>query len=53
MRSWKLAEQIEATASEMLHTLDLVAGQCKGERSGSLLDEAMREKVCRVMEGRR
>ena len=39
--------------AEMLHALDFVAGQCKVVQSGSLQDEAMREEVCRVMEGGR
>ena len=37
----------------MLHALDFVAGECKVVQAGSLLDEAMREEVCRVMEGGR
>lgn len=39
--------------AEMLHALKFVAGQCKVVKSGSLQDEAMREEVCRVMEGGR
>ncbi|MDD9998654.1 MAG: AAA family ATPase [Rhodospirillaceae bacterium] len=39
--------------AEMLHALDFVAGQCKVVKSGSLQDKAMREEVCRVMEGGR
>ena len=39
--------------AEMLHALDFVAGQCKVVRAGSLQDKAMREEVCRVMEGGR
>ena len=39
--------------AEMLHALDFVAGQCKVVQAGSLQDEAMREEVCRVMEGGR
>ena len=39
--------------AEMLHALNFVAGQCKVVKSGSLQDEAMREEVCRVMEGGR
>ena len=39
--------------AEMLHALDFRAGQCRVVKSGSLQDEAMREEVCRVMEGGR
>ena len=39
--------------SEMLHALDFVAGQCRVVQSGSLQEEAMREEVCRIMEGGR
>ncbi len=39
--------------AEMLHALDFKAGQCVVRRSGSLLQDAMREEVCRVMEGGR
>ncbi len=39
--------------AEMLHALRFEAGQCKVHRSGSLLQDAMREEVCRVMEGGR
>ena len=39
--------------AEMLHALDFVNGQCMVQQSGSLQDEAMREKVCQVMEGGR
>ena len=37
--------------AEMLHTLDFRGGQCIVAQSGSLREEAMREEVCRVMEG--
>lgn len=39
--------------AEMLHALDFVHGQCIVQRSGSLQEAAMREEVCRVMEGGR
>ena len=39
--------------AEMLHVLDFRAGQCTVVRSGSLQEEAIREEVCRVMEGGR
>ena len=39
--------------AEMLHVLDFWDGQCTVVRSGSLQEEAIREEVCRVMEGGR
>ena len=39
--------------AEMLHVLDFRGGQCTVVRSGSLQEEAIREEVCRVMEGGR
>ena len=39
--------------AEMLHVLDFQGGQCTVVRSGSLQEEAIREEVCRVMEGGR
>lgn len=39
--------------AEMLHALDFAAGQCRVAQSGSLQEKAMREEVCRVMEGGR
>ena len=39
--------------AEMLHALDFVAGQCRVVQSGSLQEDAIREEVCRVMEGGR
>ena len=39
--------------AEMLHALDFVRGQCIVQQSGSLQEAAMREEVCRVMEGGR
>ncbi len=39
--------------AEMLHALDFRRGQCVIAQCGSLQDEAMREEVCRVMEGGR
>ena len=39
--------------AEMLHVLDFLGGQCTVVRSGSLQEEAIREEVCRVMEGGR
>lgn len=39
--------------AEMLHALEFVSGQCIVEQSGSLQQEAMREEVCRIMEGGR
>lgn len=37
--------------AEMLHALDFRSGQCRVVQSGSLQDHAMRDEVCRVMEG--
>ncbi len=37
--------------AEMLHALDFVDGQCRVVQSGCLQEEAMREEICRVMEG--
>ncbi len=39
--------------AEMLHALDFQSGQCIVTQSGSLQDPAMREEVCRIMEGGR
>jgi len=39
--------------AEMLHALDFAGGQCRVAQSGSLQEKAMREEVCRVMEGGR
>ena len=39
--------------AEMLHALDFRGGQCIVAQSGSLQEEAMREKVCLIMEGGR
>ena len=39
--------------AEMLHALDFKNGQCRVVQSGSLQEVAMREEVCRVMEGGR
>ena len=39
--------------AEMLHALDFRGGQCVVAQSGSLQEEAMREEVCRIMEGGR
>ena len=39
--------------AEMLHALDFVHGQCMVMQKGSLQDPAMREEICRVMEGGR
>ncbi len=39
--------------AEMLHALDFVHGRCLVIRKGSLQDAAMRDEVCRVMEGGR
>ena len=39
--------------AEMLHALDFRGGQCVVSQSGSLQEEAMREKVCQIMEGGR
>ena len=39
--------------AEMLHVLDFQGGQCVVAQSGSLQEEAMREAVCRVLEGGR
>ena len=39
--------------AEMVQALDFVRGQCRVEERGALQDKAVREKVCRVMEGGR
>ncbi len=39
--------------AEMIHALNFVGGRCVVAQSGSLQEEAMREEVCRVMEGGR
>ena len=39
--------------AEMLHVLDFRGGQCRVVQAGSLQQEAIREEVCRVMEGGR
>ena len=39
--------------AEMLHAMDFVHGQCIVAQSGSLQESAMREEVCRVIEGGR
>ena len=39
--------------AEMLHALDFEGGQCIVRQSGSLQEGAMREEICRVMEGGR
>ena len=39
--------------AEMLHALDFVRGQCVVMQKGSLQDAAMRDEICRVMEGGR
>ena len=39
--------------AEMLHALDFRRGQCIVAKSGSLQEKAMREEVCRIMEGGR
>lgn len=39
--------------AEMLHGLDFRGGQCRVVQKGCLQDSAMREEVCRVMEGGR
>ena len=39
--------------AEMLHALDFRRGQCVVAQSGSLQEKAMREEVCRIMEGGR
>ena len=39
--------------AEMLHALDFRGGQCVVAQSGSLQEEAMREEICRIMEGGR
>ena len=39
--------------AEMLHALAFERGQCVVKQSGSLQEEAIREEVCRVMEGGR
>ena len=37
--------------AEMVHALSFNGGQCVVKHSGSLQDEAIRDEVCRVMEG--
>lgn len=39
--------------AEMVHAFDFAGGQCRVVESGSLQDQAIREEVCRVMEGGR
>ena len=39
--------------AEMVHALAFEAGQCVVKQSGSLQEEAIRDEVCRVMEGGR
>ena len=39
--------------AEMLHAFDFHEGQCIVAQAGSLQEEAMREEVCRIMEGGR
>ncbi|WP_419841246.1 TrlF family AAA-like ATPase [Candidatus Poriferisodalis sp.] len=39
--------------AEMVHVLDFIKGQCVVSQRGSLQDAAVREDVCRVMEGGR
>ena len=39
--------------AEMLHALDFCNGQCVVTQRGSLQESAMREEVCRIMEGGR
>ncbi len=39
--------------AEMVHALDFFNGQCQVVQSGSLQRKAMRDEVCRVMEGGR
>ena len=39
--------------TEMLQALDSRRGRCVVAQSGSLQEEAMREEVCRIMEGGR
>jgi energy-coupling factor transporter ATP-binding protein EcfA2 len=37
--------------AEMVHAFDFIAGQCKVIQEGSLQDAAVRQEICRVMEG--
>jgi len=39
--------------AEMVHAFDFGGGQCRVEERGALQEKAVREKVCRVMEGGR
>jgi len=39
--------------AEMLYALDFKDGQCRVVEAGSLQEQAMRDEVCRVMEGGR
>jgi ABC-type cobalamin/Fe3+-siderophores transport system ATPase subunit len=39
--------------AEMIHVFDYKKGQCRVVSSGCLQDDAVREEVCRVMEGGR
>ena len=39
--------------AEMLHVLDFKAGQCVVAQSGAMQQEAIREEVCRIIEGGR
>jgi energy-coupling factor transporter ATP-binding protein EcfA2 len=39
--------------AEMLHALDFRSGQCRVTQKGSLQEKAMRDEVCKIMEGGR
>jgi hypothetical protein len=39
--------------AEMLYAFDFARGQCRVKQSGSLQDKAVRDEVCKVMEGGR
>lgn len=39
--------------AELVHVMDFGAGQCSVKQSGALQEKAVREEVCRVMEGGR
>ena len=39
--------------AEMLHALDFRSGQCRVTQNGSLQEKAMRDEVCKIMEGGR
>jgi hypothetical protein len=37
--------------AELVHVMDFAKGQCVVQQSGALQEKAVRDEVCRVMEG--